>query len=91
MFKPEHMCCRLVQVYFKTNKYFIRERPNLKNYVRDLYHIPGADVFLALPLLRVPHSVSPKPEVTARVKICNVMPQDKVVPVCTMIPGLDLH
>lgn len=28
-------------VYFKTNKYFIRERPNLKNYVRDLYHIPG--------------------------------------------------
>ncbi|CAL8464887.1 g4422 [Coccomyxa elongata] len=28
-------------VYFKTNKYFIRERPNLRNYVRDLYHIPG--------------------------------------------------
>ncbi len=30
-----------MQVYFKTNKYFIREKPNLKNYVRDLYQIPG--------------------------------------------------
>lgn len=30
-----------MQVYFKTNKYFIREKPNLSNYVRDLYHIPG--------------------------------------------------
>jgi putative glutathione S-transferase len=28
-------------VYFKTNRNFIREMPNVKNYVRELYQIPG--------------------------------------------------
>ena len=28
-------------VYFKTNRNFIREMPNLKNYVRELYQTPG--------------------------------------------------
>lgn len=30
-------------VYFKTNKKFIREYPNLLNYVRDIYQMPGMD------------------------------------------------
>ncbi len=60
----EHMCYCQVQVYFKTNKYFIRERPNLKNYVRDLYHIPGAEVILGLTFLRMAPDF-PEPEVPA--------------------------
>ena len=36
------MCDLDKQVYFKTNKYFVREKPNLKNYVRDLFQTPGA-------------------------------------------------
>ena len=31
----------LTQVYFKCNRNFIHEMPNLKNYVRELYAIPG--------------------------------------------------
>ena len=29
------------QVYFKCNRNFINQMPNLKNYVRELYSIPG--------------------------------------------------
>lgn len=29
------------QVYFKCNRNFIYEMPSLKNYVRELYSIPG--------------------------------------------------
>lgn len=31
----------MLQVYFKCNRNFINQMPNLKNYVRELYSIPG--------------------------------------------------
>ena len=31
----------VLQVYFKCNRNFINQMPNLKNYVRELYSIPG--------------------------------------------------
>lgn len=30
-----------MQVYFKCNRNFIHEMPNLKNYVRELYSMPA--------------------------------------------------
>ena len=35
-------CSSSCQVYFKTNRSFIREFPNLRGYVQDLYQTPGA-------------------------------------------------
>lgn len=74
-----------MQVYFKTNKYFIRERPNLRNYVRDLYHIPGAEAILAL-------HVAVEGTCRRTRAICNsmiysiaLMPEGIVVKVRTMV------
>ena len=33
-------------VYFKTNKKFIHEYPNLSNYVKDLYQTPGITLLI---------------------------------------------
>jgi glutathionyl-hydroquinone reductase len=49
MVAHEHQ--RLLQVYvvyFKTNRNFIHEFPNMSNYVKDLYSNPGALLFAVL-------------------------------------------
>jgi hypothetical protein len=36
-------------VYFKCNKQFIREYPNISNYVREVYQMPGASLLCGAP------------------------------------------
>lgn len=38
----EEFCvCQVYVVYFKTNKKLIREYPNIREYVKDIYQTPG--------------------------------------------------
>lgn len=45
-YKPSCCARQVYVVYFKTNRNFIHEFPNMSNYVKDLYSNPGA--FLSL-------------------------------------------
>ena len=45
-------------VYFKTNKKFIHEYPNLSNYVKDLYQTPGVVLLITVSIRSMPTSIT---------------------------------